>query len=254
VKVDVVTIFPEAFPGPLGVGIAGRAQERGLLDLVVWDLRDFTADRHRSVDDVPYGGGVGMVMKAEPLARAVDAIRAKRGAEDATVVLTSPQGERLTHQRARVLARRAHLILLCGRYEGVDERVVELVGADEISIGDYVVSGGELPAMVIIDAVVRLLPGAVGDAESVARESFSEGLLDHPQYTRPAVFRNRAVPDVLLSGHHEAIRRWRRREALGRTLIRRPDLLDEALLDDEARGILHELRAQGGSHGTNPRG
>jgi len=242
VRISVVTIFPEVFPGPLGVGVLGRARERGVVDLAVWDLRDFTADRHRSVDDVPYGGGSGMVMKAEPFVKAVEAIRAAHPGEVATVVLTTPQGARFSHGKARALAGRAHLVVLCGRYEGVDERVVELLGADEISIGDYVLSGGELAAMVIIEAVVRLLPGAVGDAASVAQDSFSEGMLDFPQYTRPATFRGFAVPEVLLSGHHEAIRRWRTREALRRTLLRRPDLLDEATLDEETRAILVELR------------
>ncbi len=241
-RIDVVTIFPEVFPGPLGVGVLGRARERGLVDLAVWDLRDFTADRHRSVDDIPYGGGVGMVMKAEPFVKAVDAIRAAHAGEAATVVLTTPQGARFSQAKAQALAARAHLVVLCGRYEGVDERVVELLGADEISIGDYVLSGGELAAMVIIEAAVRLVPGAVGDAASVAQDSFSEGMLDYPQYTRPASFRGCAVPEVLLSGHHEAIRRWRTREALRRTLLRRPDLLDEATLDEETRAILGELR------------
>jgi tRNA (guanine37-N1)-methyltransferase len=242
VRIDVVTIFPEVFPGPLGVGVLGRARERGLVDLAVWDLRDFTADRHRSVDDIPYGGGVGMVMKPEPFVKAVDAIRAAHAGGAATVVLTTPQGARFSQAKAQTLAGRSHLVVLCGRYEGVDERIVELLGADEISIGDYVLSGGELAAMVIIEAAVRLLPGAVGDAASVAQDSFSEGVLDYPQYTRPAMFRGCAVPEVLLSGHHEAIRRWRTREALRRTLLRRPDLLDEATLDEETKAILGELR------------
>lgn len=249
-RIDVVTIFPEAFPGPLGVGVLGRARDRGLVDLAVWDLREFTSDRHRTVDEIPYGGGAGMVMTPEPLVRAVEAIRAARtgGAptgESPTVILTTPQGARFSQARARALAGRAHLIILCGRYEGVDERVVELLEAEEVSIGDYVLSGGELAAMVIIEAVARLVPGVVGDAESVARDSFSDGLLDHPHYTRPATFRGHAVPEVLLSGHHEAIRRWRAREALRRTLLRRPDLIDEAALDDEARAILTELRKLG---------
>jgi len=250
VRIDVVTIFPGVFPGPLGVGTLGRARERGLVDLAVWDLREFSSDRHRTVDDIPYGGGAGMVMAPEPLVRAVEAIRAARPAgghtESPAVVLTTPQGERFTQARARTLAARPHLIVVCGRYEGVDERVVELLQAEEVSIGDYVLSGGELAAMVIIEAVARLVPGVVGDAESVARDSFSEGLLDHPSYTRPAVFRGRAVPEVLLSGHHEAIRRWRAREALRRTLLRRPDLIDEAALDAEARAFLTELRNRDG--------
>jgi len=242
VRVDVVTIFPEVFPGPLAVGVLGRARERGILDLRVWDLRDFTADRHRSVDDIPYGGGAGMVMKPEPFVLAVEAIRAADPGAPPAVLLTSPQGRLLTQAQARALAVRPHLVVLCGRYEGVDERVAELLGAEEISIGDYVLPGGEVAAMVLIEAVGRLLPGAVGDAESVARDSFSGDLLDYPQYTRPAEFRGRAVPEVLLSGHHDAIRRWRAREALRRTLLRRPEMIDEARLDDEAREILRQLR------------
>ncbi len=243
-RIDVVTIFPEVFPGPLGVGILGRAQERGLLELTVWDLRAFTDDRHRTVDGTPYGGGAGMVMKAEPFLRAVEAIQAIRPGEAFPVLLTSPQGRRFTQARARALAREPRLAILCGRYEGVDERVVELLAAEEVSIGDYVLSGGELPAMVIIEAVVRLLPGAVGDDASVAEDSFSRGLLDFPHYTRPAELRRRGVPEVLLSGHHEEIRLWRKREALRRTLDRRPDLIDEATLDEESRLLLDELRSQ----------
>ncbi len=244
-RIDVVTIFPEVFPGPLGVGIMGRARERRLVDLVVWDLRDFTSDPHRTVDELPYGGGAGMVMKAEPFIGAVEAIRAADPAATGPVLLTTPQGKRFSQARARGLAGLPHLIVLCGRYEGIDERVVELVGAEEISVGDYILSGGELPAMVIIETVARLVPGVVGDAASVACDSFSESLLDHPQYTRPATLRGLAVPEVLLSGHHDAIRRWRAREALRRTLQRRPDLLDEAALDDEMRALLVELRTQG---------
>ena len=241
-RIDVVTIFPEVFPGPLGVGILGRAQERGLLRLGVWDLRTFSEDRHRTVDDAPYGGGAGMVMKPEPFVRAVEAIRAARADTRGPVLLTSPQGALFSHARAQALARLPHLAILCGRYEGVDERVVQVLEAEEVSIGDYVLSGGELAAMVIVEAVSRLLPGVVGDDTSVAEESFSRSVLDYPQYTRPAEFRGRTVPEVLLSGHHEEIRRWRKRESLRRTLERRPDLIDEAALDDEARGFLRELR------------
>lgn len=240
-KIDIVTIFPDVFPGPLGVSILGRARERGLLDLVVWDLRSFAEDRHRTVDDAPYGGGVGMVMKVEPFVRAVETIRAQAGGE-VPVLLTSPQGRRFTQAWAQALARLPRFAILCGRYEGVDDRVPGLVGAEEVSIGDYVLSGGEIPAMAIIDAVGRLLQGAVGAPSSISEESFSTGLLDFPQYTRPVEFRGRRVPEVLLSGDHEAIRRWRKREALRRTLARRPDLIDEASLDDEARGFLQELR------------
>ena len=243
-RIDVVTIFPEVFPGPLGAGILGRAQERGLLRLGVWDLRTFSEDRHRTVDDAPYGGGAGMVMKPEPFVRAVETIRTARRDARGPVLLTSPQGALFSQARAQALARLPHLVILCGRYEGVDERVVQVLEAEEVSIGDYVLSGGELAAMVIIEAVSRLLPGVVGDDASVAEDSFSRSVLDYPQYTRPAEFRGRAVPEILLSGHHEEIRRWRKRESLRRTLERRPDLIDEAALDDEARGILDELRSR----------
>ncbi len=242
-RVHIVTIFPEAFPGPLGVGIVKRARERGLLDVEVWDLRQFTEDRHRTVDDTPYGGGAGMVMKPEPFVRAVERIRetAPEGAE--RVLLTTPQGRLFTQAQARELAQLPGFVVLCGRYEGVDERVVPLVGACEVSIGDYVLSGGEVAAMVIVEAVARLLPGAVGDQASVSQDSFTTGLLDYPHYTRPPEYRGLRVPEVLLCGHHEEIRRWRKREALRRTLLRRPDLLDRAVLDEEDRRILEELRA-----------
>src|SRR6266566_3850389 len=225
---------------PLAAGILGRAITCGTLDVEVHDLRDFTTDRHRVVDDVPYGGGPGMVLKPEPLFRALDAIEADRG-RPLTVVLTSPQGTRFTQAEAQRLSRVEHLVLLCGRYEGVDERVRERV-TEEISIGDYVVSGGELPALVILDAVGRLVPGVVGDEQSVAEDSFSRGLLDFPHYTRPAEVGTDRVPEVLLSGNHAEIRRWRKRESLARTLTRRPDLLEKASLDDEERRILAELQ------------
>ena len=250
-RIDVVTIFPEVFPGPLAVGVIGRGRMRGLLDVVVWDLREFTDDRHRTVDEPPYGGGAGMVMKAEPFLRAVDAVRRAAGAPG-PVLLTSPQGRRFSQPWARRLAVTPQLTVLCGRYEGVDERVAAILGADEVSIGDYVLSGGELPAMVIVEAVGRLVPGVVGEEASVREDSFSEGLLDHPHYTRPADLAGHAVPEVLLRGHHEEIRRWRRREALRRTLARRPDLLDEVALDDEARMWLRELRAERDHGGERP--
>ena len=239
-KVDIVTIFPAMLEPPLAAGVLGRAVERGLIDAQVHDLRAFTDDRHHVVDDVPYGGGPGMVFKPEPLFKAVEAIRAARG-EPSTVILTSPQGRRFDSGEARRLSRLDHLVLLCGRYEGVDERVREWVATEELSIGDYVLTGGELPALVIVDAVARLVPGVVGDEESVETESFVRGLLDFPQYTRPAEFRGLNVPDVLLSGNHAAIRRWRKREAVSRTLGRRPDLLAQAALDEEEREILRGL-------------
>src|SRR4051812_26523192 len=229
----------------LAEGVVGRAVERRLLDVVIHDLRNFTSDRHRSVDDVPYGGGPGMVVKPEPIFKALDAIDARRGLlqGNSTVLLMSPQGTRLTQAGAEALSRKEHVVLLCGRYEGVDERVRSRVD-EEISIGDYVVSGGELPALVIVDAVARLVPGVVGDEQSVAEDSFGRGLLDFPHYTRPAeistIGEPLKVPDVLLSGNHAEIRRWRKREALVRTLARRPDLLATAQLDDEERALLRE--------------
>lgn len=237
-RIDIVTIFPEAF-APLRTSMLARAQESGVVRITVWDLRDFTEDRHRQVDDEPYGGGPGMVMKPEPFFRAVDAIRAEAPAP--RIVLMSPQGDRLTQEIARDLATAEHLIVLCGHYEGIDERVREGLGAEEISIGDYVLTGGELPAMVLVDAVARLVPGVVGDAESVAVDSFADGLLDYPQYTRPPEFRGMEVPAVLLSGNHEAIRRWRRAQRLRRTLTRRPDLLKAEALSDEDRRVLEGL-------------
>jgi tRNA (guanine37-N1)-methyltransferase len=237
VRIDIVTIFPAMVRGGLEVGILGRAVASGLIDLQVHDLRDFTTDRHKVVDDTPFGGGPGMVLKAEPLFRAVEHVRETRGTPD-TVLLPSPQGRRFTQAVAEEYSRRAHLVLLCGRYEGVDERVSTALVTEEVSIGDFVLSGGELPALVIVDAVARLVPGVVGDAESVVRDSFTRGLLDHPHYTRPASLRGLDVPAVLLSGHHGEIERWRRQQALRRTYERRPDLLvDEALTDEERQWL-----------------
>jgi tRNA (guanine37-N1)-methyltransferase len=241
VKLDIVTIFPRMVAGPLEEGIIGRAIGRGVLDVRVHDLREHTTDRHRVVDDEPFGGGPGMVLKPEPLFRAVDAIRAERG-EPSAIVLTSPDGRRFSHEDAERLSGLEHVVILCGRYEGVDERVRLHLATEEISIGDYVLSGGELPALVIVDAVARFVPGVVGDEESVARDTFARGLLDFAQYTRPAEFRGMSVPPVLLSGHHAEIERWRRREALQRTLDRRPDLVaDPSALDPDDRTLLKEL-------------
>jgi tRNA (guanine37-N1)-methyltransferase len=254
---DIVTIFPAMIEQPLAAGVLGRAIERGLLEVKVRDLRDFTTDRHRVVDDVPYGGGPGMVMKPDPIFRALDAIeleRAERGRPGA-VILTSPQGARFTQADAKRLSGLETIVVLCGRYEGVDERVRERV-TEELSIGDYVLTGGELPALVILDAVARYVPGVVGDEASVANDSFSRGLLDFPQFTRPAEITVRSagpsaeregervltVPDVLLSGNHAEIRRWRKHEAVSRTLARRPDLLGGASLDEEERAILRALQ------------
>lgn len=240
-RFDIVTIFPRLFDGPLGEGIVRRAVEAGLVDVTVRDLRDYASDRHRSVDDVAYGGGPGMVFKPEPIVRAVEAVTADAGRPD-VVILTSPQGRRFTQADAARLAGLERIVVICGRYEGVDERVHDLLPVEEWSIGDYILTGGELAALVMVDAVVRLVPGAVGDDQSVQQDSFSRGLLDYPHYTRPAEFRGLRVPDVLLSGHHADIRRWRRQQALARTLSRRPDLLASAELDDDEREILHALR------------
>ena len=244
-KVDIVTIFPKMVQAPLEEGIVGRAIERGLLDIRVHDLREHTTDRHRVVDDVPFGGGPGMVLKPEPLFRALEHIRATRG-EPGSVILTSPDGPVLNQSVATRLSGLEHIAVVCGRYEGVDDRVRRHLATEELSIGDYVVSGGELPALVIVDAVARLVPGVVGDEQSVARDSFARGLLDYPQFTRPAEFRGMTVPAVLLSGHHAEIERWRRREALARTLQRRPDLLEQVTLGPEDERLLRELREQKG--------
>ena len=221
-KIDVLTLFPGMFPGPLDESIIKRACESGRLRLGIRDLRDYTHDRHRKVDDRPFGGGPGMLMKPEPLFEAVEALRG----ENTRVILTSPAGRPFRQEIAQELASEEHLLLVCGSYEGFDERVRECLADDELSIGDYVLTNGALPAMVIIDAVTRLLPGVLGDDESSVDESFSDGLLEYPQYTRPAEFRGMSVPEVLLSGDHASIERWRREQARLRTGQRRPDLLE----------------------------
>jgi tRNA (guanine37-N1)-methyltransferase len=231
VTFDVVTIFPRMVEAALVEGVVGRARHDGTIEVRVHDLRDHTSDRHRVVDDVPFGGGPGMVMKAEPLYLAVQAVRA-RWSGDGLVVITSPAGRRFDQAAARRMAEVGRVAWLCGRYEGIDERLGAAVGGEEWSIGDYVLSGGELPALVMLDAVARLVPGVVGDAQSVAEDSFSAGRLDYPHYTRPAVWRDVAVPDVLVSGHHGEIERWRRQAAEARTRARRPDLLPGASGDE----------------------
>ncbi|MFL6262137.1 MAG: tRNA (guanosine(37)-N1)-methyltransferase TrmD [Thermoanaerobaculia bacterium] len=249
-RVDVLTIFPELFAPFLAASLIGKARERGLLEVRVHDLRGFTEDRHRSVDDEPYGGGGGMVMTAPPWIRAVRAVSGeKMEGRSPWRVLLSPQGARLDDAKVRDLAARRDLVLLCGRYEGIDERVRETVVDEEVSIGDYVLSGGELPAMVLIEALSRQVPGVVGLADSVANDSFREGLLDHPHYTRPPVVEGLAVPEVLTSGDHAAIRRWRDREALRATLAKRPDLLERpevvGRLTREQKRELEALRGVG---------
>jgi tRNA (guanine37-N1)-methyltransferase len=238
-RVDVVTLFPNLFDLPLRTSVIGRALDVGLLAVDVHDLREHGLGRHRSVDDYPYGGGAGMVLRPEPLAAAIQPLR-EAGAH---VILLDPAGERLTDALARQLAALRHLALVCGRYEGIDERARALADR-EVSIGDYVLTGGELPALVLLDAVARLVPGVI-DAESSASDSFTQGLLEHPHYTRPESFEGQEVPPVLRSGNHAEVDRWRRREALRRTLERRPDLLESAPLTDADRAIVEELRRSG---------
>jgi tRNA (guanine37-N1)-methyltransferase len=223
-RFDIITIFPELFAGFLGCGILRRAQNLGLVDIQIVNLRDFTSDRHRSVDDRPYGGGEGMVLMPGPLFEAVEHCRERALPTESQVVLLTPQGKTWSQQLAEEFAGIPHTILICGRYEGVDQRVIDCLVDKEISIGDFVMTGGEIPAMVLADSVVRLLPGALGNRDSACNESFSTGLLDFPQYTRPASFRGLPVPEVLLSGDHARIERWRREQAIARTLQKRPEL------------------------------
>jgi tRNA (guanine37-N1)-methyltransferase len=260
-RFDIITIFPEFFTGPLDYGIVRRAREAGLIQVAVRDLRDFTHDRHRTVDDRPFGGGEGMVLKPEPLFEAVESLTRNSGTPaEASVILLSASGKLFRQDLARKLSRRARIVLLCGRYEGVDERVAQHLATEEISVGDFVLSGGELPAAIVLDAVTRLLPGALGNETSAVQESFSSpniagtacraptsasiasvGLLECPHYTRPQSFRGWEVPEVLISGNHEQIRRWRRQQALAKTLQNRPELLDAATLTDEDRRLLAGL-------------
>jgi tRNA (guanine37-N1)-methyltransferase len=248
IRFDVVTLFPEMFAAVTASGISGRALEAGLWSLGLWNPRDFTRDRYRTIDDRPYGGGPGMVMLAEPLEQALDEARNAGGGK---VIYLSPQGRRLDHAKVMELAGRQAVTLLCGRYEGVDERLIRRRVDEELSLGDYVLSGGELAAMAVIDAVVRQLPGALGDEQSAAQESFAGGLLDCPQYTRPEEYRGERVPEVLLSGHHENIRRWRLREALGRTWLRRPELLAARRLSAEEQALLEEFQRERGNGKEN---
>lgn len=241
-RIDVVSIFPDMFAAIRDYGITGRALRAGLLTLKVWNPRDFSEDKHRNVDDRPYGGGPGMVMAAPPLARTLDAVR--REQPGARVSYLSPQGRRLDHAAVAELGRRDGLILLAGRYEGIDERIIETAVDEEWSIGDYVLAGGELPAMVLIDAVARRIPGALGDEDSAEQDSFVDGLLDCPHYTRPEEYAGRQVPKVLLSGDHARIARWRRKQALGRTWLRRPDLLAVRALSDDERVLLEEFKRE----------
>ena len=253
--IDIVTLFPAMFSGPFAHSIIRRAQDMGALSIALHDLRAYGVGRHAQVDDVPYGGAPGMLLRPEPLVRAVEAIldrpvfRAEGGAAvDVTtlppIILLTPQGRPLTQPVVRELSAHPRLVLLCGRYEGVDERVRQYLVTDEISIGDYVLSGGELVAMVLVDAVARVLPGVLGYERASEEDSFASGLLEGPQYTRPPLFRGRKVPDVLLSGHHARIAKWRREQALRRTLERRPELLEQVELSDEDRQFLKQLRKE----------
>lgn len=251
IRFDAVTLFPEMFAAVTESGITRRARETGLWSLATWNPRDFTTDNYRTIDDRPYGGGPGMVMLAGPLEKALDAVlqdqrKALGTASGAKVVYLSPQGAKLDHRKVMELAGCSAVTLLCGRYEGVDERLIRRRVDEEVSIGDYVLSGGELAAMALIDAVVRQLPGALGDAQSAIEESFRDGLLDCPQYTRPEVYEGEGIPEVLLSGHHEQIRRWRLKQSLGRTWQRRPDLLAARRLTAEETKLLEEFQRETG--------
>src|SRR5437867_5705376 len=243
---SILTLNPGFFPGALDEGMIRIARQKGLLDVSIVAIRDFTTDRYGTADDYPYGGGAGMVMKVEPILRAYESVCRAAAAPPPRVLATSPQGRRFTQDWARDLAREASIAVLCGRYRGIDERVIPLLAAEEISIGDYVLSGGEPAALVILDALARLIPGVLGDAESAEADSFSEPLLDAPVYTRPEDIESRRVPDVLLSGDHERIRIWRRREALRRTWLKRPDLLLGRKLSDEDQSLLDEIKKEEG--------
>ena len=249
-RVDILTLFPPMFEGPLTESILSRARQRGLLNLKVHDIRDYTRDKHRQADDSSYGGGPGMVMKPEPIYGAIENIIQEQEAISPTesrIILMCPSGEKLSQKKAIELSASDHLIIICGHYEGIDERVRENLVTDEISIGDYVLTGGELPAMVLVDTVARLIPGVVGDDESIIHESFYEGLLDFPHYTRPEEFKGEKVPKVLISGNHEEVGKWRRKESLKRTLYRRPDLLAKAKMTDEDKRLLEEIICEKGA-------
>ena len=243
IRFDCVTLFPEMFAALTDWGVTRRALEQGLWSLALWNPRDFTTDNYRTVDDRPYGGGPGMVMLAEPLEKAIAGAKAAAQGE-AKVIYLSPQGAVMDHRKVMALAAEFRLMLLCGRYEGVDERLIRRSVDEELSIGDYVLSGGELAAMVLIDAVVRQLPGALGDGLSAEEDSFVNGLLDCPQYTRPEVYEGKAVPPVLLSGHHAQIERWRLKQSLGRTWLRRPELLERRGMSELERKLLEEFKKE----------
>jgi tRNA (guanine37-N1)-methyltransferase len=241
---DILTLFPEMFHSPLEGSIIGKAREAGLIQVNLFNIRDYAEGKHRVTDDYPFGGGKGMIMKPEPIMRGIEAIQS--GKQDAWVILMTPQGYPLRQEVVKRLAQQSHLILICGRYEGVDERVREVVD-EEISIGDYVLTGGELAALVVIDAIARQIPGVLGNEEASEDDSFSRGLLEHPQYTRPREFAGKTVPEILLSGDHQAIEQWRRQEGLRRTWERRPDLLSKAGLSEDEHKILDALKKSSGT-------
>jgi len=240
-RIDIITLFPSMFRGPFGESIIKRARKKGILEINLHDLREFADDRHRTVDDVPYGGGAGMVMKPEPLFRAVEKVKEERSSSW-KVILLSPQGQTFAQEKAKELAEEEGLIFICGHYEGVDERVREYLIDEELSLGDFVLTGGELAAMVIIDAIVRMLPGVLGCKDSIREDSFYQTLLDYPQYTRPAEFRGWKVPEVLISGNHQKIREWRKKKKLENTFKKRPDLLKIAKLSREEEEILEQIK------------
>ena len=239
-RIDIFCLFPEMFISPFSQSIVKRAKERGLVNIAIHNIRDYTHDKHRIVDDYSYGGGPGMVLKPEPIFEAVETVKQQLGVIEMPIILLTPQGRLFSQQVAQELALFPHLMLICGHYEGLDERAREHLATDEISIGDYVLSGGELAAMAIIDAIVRLIPGVLGSQDSLSSDSHSDGLLEYPQYTRPQVYRGWAVPPILLSGNHGEIAKWRRREAVLRTAKRRPDLLEKATLNDKERKWISE--------------
>jgi len=243
-RIDIVTIFPEMFEGVIGTSIIGRARQQGLVEINLIDFREYSTNKHNTVDDTPYGGGGGMVLKPEPIFGAVEALAGQE--KPPRVILTCPQGEVYSQQKAIDFAAEEHLVIIAGHYEGYDERIREYLVTDEISVGDYVLTGGELPAMIIVDSVTRLLPGVLGNETSAVLDSFREGLLEYPHYTRPAEFRGWKVPDVLLSGHHGNVERWRRKESLRRTLKRRPDLLHGRDLDKLDAQLLSEVKREEG--------
>jgi len=239
-RIDILCLFPEMFDSPLNQSIIKRAGERGLVNIVTHDIRNYAYDKHRTVDDYPYGGGPGMVLKPEPIFEAADTLRGQLGEGEIPIILLTPQGRLFSQSVAQELAAHPRIMVICGHYEGIDERVCEHLATDEISIGDYVLSGGELAALVVVDAVVRLLPGALGSEYSADSDSHSDGLLEHPQYTRPQTYRDWSVPPILISGNHGEIAQWRRRQAILRTAKRRPDLLDRVTFRDEERKWMSE--------------